>query len=303
MRDDVRGVVAAALVPARREATTAALAAVLESFSAALVSSEELRRVMTDPTIPVAQRRGVATDLLAERGAPDAAAIVAFVVGAERAPELPGALAQVEGLVEEERARAEAGEPSPAEPGANRAAVRDRLRGFVEMTLSRVRDLAAVDEVEDELFRMARLLESHPELEAALTDPEVPLAARQAVLHDLVGGRIRETTEDVLAYTLRAGRLRSLVRTVDWLVELTAEERGRRIAEVRSAVELDEGQRSRLTEALTRAAGREIELRVVVDPGVIGGMAVSVGDTVIDGTVRHRLAQLRDALEAPTTAA
>lgn len=299
----MRGVVAAALVRAGRAGTTAALQDVLESFSAALVRSEELRRALTDPSIPVAQRRGVVSDLLARRGGPEASAVVAYVVGAERAPELPAVLAQVEGLVAEERARAEAGEPAPAEPAANRAAVRDRLRGFVELTLAAVRDLAEVDEVEDELFRMARVVDASPELESALTAPEIPLPPRQSVLHDLVGGKVRQTTEDVLAYTLRAGRLRSLARTIDWLVELTAEERGRRIAEVRTAVDLDEGQRSRLAEALGRATGREVELRVVVDPEVIGGMAVSLGDTVIDGTVRHRLAQLRDALEAPSTAA
>lgn len=299
----MRGVVAAALVRARRAGTLAALSDVLESFSAALVRSEELRRALTDPSIPVAQRRGVVTDLLAQRGGADASPVVSFVVGAERAAELPAVLSQVEGVVAEERARADAGEPAPAEPAANRTAVRDRLRGFVELTLAGVRDLAEVDTVEDELFRLARIFESSPELEAALTAPDLPLPPRQAVLQDLIGGKVRQTTEDVLVYTLRAGRLRSLARTVDWLVELTAEERGRRIAEVRTAVDLDEGQRSRLTEALARAAGREVELRVVVDPAVIGGMSVSLGDTVIDGTVRHRLAQLRDVLEAPTTAA
>jgi F-type H+-transporting ATPase subunit delta len=296
MRDDVRGVVAAALVRARRARTTPALSAVLESFSRALTSSEELRRALTDPSVDVAQRRGVVNDLLRDRGAQDAAAVVTYVVAAERAAELPAVLAQIDELVGEERDLAQRNEPAPAEPPANRAAVRDRMRGFGELTLARVADVAEVDVIEDELFRFARILEGAPELEAALTDPELPLPPRDAVLRELLHGKVRPATEDLLGYQLRAGRVRSLVRAVDWLVELAALERGRRIAEVRTAVDLDGAQRERLAAALGDASGRTVELRVVVDPAVIGGMTVSLGDTVIDGTVRHRLAQLRDAL-------
>jgi ATP synthase F1 delta subunit len=100
---------------------------------------------------------------------------------------------------------------------------------------------------------------------------------------------------------IRAGHLRDLVHTFDWLVQLAAAERGRRIADVRTAVDLDASQRAQLAAALTRTAGRPVEVRVRLDPEVIGGMLVSIGDTVIDGTVRYRLERLRDTL-VPTSA-
>jgi F-type H+-transporting ATPase subunit delta len=68
------------------------------------------------------------------------------------------------------------------------------------------------------------------------------------------------------------------------------------VGEVRTAIPLDDEQRRRLTEALERATGKKIELKVIVDPSVVGGIVARVGDTVIDGSIRHRLEQLREAL-------
>ena len=79
-------------------------------------------------------------------------------------------------------------------------------------------------------------------------------------------------------------------------MQRAAAEREHEVAEVRTAVDLDDEQRRRLTEALERATGKKIELKVIRDPTVIGGVVARVGDTVIDGTVRHRLEQLREAL-------
>jgi F-type H+-transporting ATPase subunit delta len=70
------------------------------------------------------------------------------------------------------------------------------------------------------------------------------------------------------------------------------------VAEIRSAVDLTEDQRSRLAAALEEATGQDVDVRVVVDPTVVGGLVARVGDQVIDGSVRHRLAQLRESLSA-----
>ncbi|MCB1259187.1 MAG: ATP synthase F1 subunit delta, partial [Acidimicrobiales bacterium] len=69
----------------------------------------------------------------------------------------------------------------------------------------------------------------------------------------------------------------------------------RSVAEVRSAVELSEEQRTRLASALSAKLGRDVDVVVVVDPSVVGGLVTQVGDTVIDGSVRTRLAQLKEA--------
>lgn len=95
---------------------------------------------------------------------------------------------------------------------------------------------------------------------------------------------------------MRAGRLRDLVGTFEWLVELAAAERGRRVATVRTAVALRPAEKRRIAAALSRITERDVEVREMIDPTVVGGLLVSVGDLVIDGTVRLRLERLRDVL-------
>jgi|HubBroStandDraft_1064217.scaffolds.fasta_scaffold130879_2 F-type H+-transporting ATPase subunit delta len=296
MRDDVRGYLAAALDQARRAGRLAGLQGGVDAFATALTGSDPLRRALTDSSVPAAQRRAVVLELLADRGSPEVAPVAAYVVTAERAGELPAVMAQVRVQVEDDLERANRGEEPPSEPAGGRAAVRERMEGYADFVFAGVRNMSELDEIEDQLFKVARLVESNRDLDAALGNPEVPLAARRGIVRDLLRGKVRAEAECLLEYLLRAGRVRSLVRTIDWLVELVAVERGRRIAEVRSATDLDAAQRERLAAALVQVAMRPVELRVTVDPSVIGGMVVSLGDTIIDGTVQHRLAQLRDVL-------
>ena len=68
------------------------------------------------------------------------------------------------------------------------------------------------------------------------------------------------------------------------------------MAEVRSAIPLTDDQKSRLADALGQATGKQVEVKVIVDPSIKGGLVAQVGDTVIDGSVRRRLEQLRIAL-------
>jgi F-type H+-transporting ATPase subunit delta len=79
-------------------------------------------------------------------------------------------------------------------------------------------------------------------------------------------------------------------------VALAAERRQAVVAEVRSAVSLDRDHRDRLAAALGKATGKRVELKVVVDPSVVGGVVARVGDQVIDGSVRRRLELARERL-------
>jgi F-type H+-transporting ATPase subunit delta len=79
-------------------------------------------------------------------------------------------------------------------------------------------------------------------------------------------------------------------------VELAAQTREHELAEVRSSVPLDETQQQQLAAALSRATGKRVEVKVVIDPTVLGGVVATIGDTVIDGTVRHRLDQLKETM-------
>lgn len=150
--------------------------------------------------------------------------------------------------------------------------------------------------VADELFAVARAVEANDDLRNALGDPHLPAERRQTIVEDLLGGRASDVTVGLVSMMVGAGRGPELPEIVDHLLELTAAEEGRQVAEVRSAVDLTDEQRDRLAVALRQATGHEVDVRVTVDPTVVGGLVVRVGDQVIDGTVRHRLAQLRESL-------
>ncbi|WCO66431.1 ATP synthase F1 subunit delta [Iamia majanohamensis] len=153
-----------------------------------------------------------------------------------------------------------------------------------------------LDEVEDELFRVARVLEGNDELMETLADPHMEPARRQQVVVDLLGGQAQPTTVNLVGLVVGNDRARDLPAIVDALVGLRAASREAAVAEVRSAIALSDEQTSRLAAALGTATGKNVEVKVIVDPTVQGGLVAQIGDTVIDGSVRRRLEQLRAAL-------
>jgi F-type H+-transporting ATPase subunit delta len=127
----------------------------------------------------------------------------------------------------------------------------------------------------------------------ALTDPHLPASRRQQIVEELLGSRASALTVAIVSMIVGSGRARDLPAIVDALVAKSAAEQHRAVAEVRSAVELTADQQHRLAAAIERATGKQVEVKVVVDPSVLGGAVTTVGDTVIDGSVRTRLDQLK----------
>jgi F-type H+-transporting ATPase subunit delta len=173
---------------------------------------------------------------------------------------------------------------------------KDQIRGYAQAMFSVAEAEDVLDEVEDELFRFARTLEQQHELRDALTDPGLPAERKRALLAEVLGDRTNPVTVNLLGFVIEQGRARELGAIVDELVTVAAERRQSAVAEVRTAVPLDAGHRDRLAEALERATGRKVELKVVVDPTVVGGVVARVGDQVIDGSVRRRLELARERL-------
>jgi F-type H+-transporting ATPase subunit delta len=172
----------------------------------------------------------------------------------------------------------------------------DRTLAYAEALFGVARAEGTLGEVEDELFRFSQTLQGSDELRDALTDPSIPVSRRQQIVEDLLGGRASSTTVALVALVIGTGRSRDLPAIIRQLVEMSAAEANKAVAEVRSAVALTDDQRQRLAKALGEATGRQVEVKVVVDPSVLGGIVSQVGDTVIDGSVRTRLARLRKAL-------
>lgn len=153
-----------------------------------------------------------------------------------------------------------------------------------------------LERVEDELFRFARTLEGNDELRMSLTDATIPAGRRQEVVEQLLGGKASHVTVALLDFVVGAGRARNLPEIIDRMVTRAAEERREAVAEIRTAYPLDDDHRRRLATALGVATGKQVSMKEVIDPSVLGGVVATIGDTVIDGSIRHRLDRLREAL-------
>ena len=172
----------------------------------------------------------------------------------------------------------------------------DRIDGYAAAIFEIARAEGSIDTVENELFQFSQVFQGNEQLREKLTDQSLPVEKRQAIVEDLLGQKASGPTVNLISFIVGSGRARELPEIVNRLVERAASERQREVAEVRSAIMLDDEQRRRLTQALEQATGKQIELKVIQDPAVIGGLVARVGDTVFDGTVRHRLDQLRESI-------
>jgi F-type H+-transporting ATPase subunit delta len=171
-----------------------------------------------------------------------------------------------------------------------------RIEGYARGLFEIARAEGTLDVVENELYRFARSFEGSDALRSALTDEQIPPAKRQAIVEDLLGGKASATTTQLVGMVVGSGRGRDLPAIIDNLVARASSVKEQEVAEVRSAVELTADQQARLAAALTKATGKQLNLKVVVDPSVLGGLVATVGDTVIDGTVRTRIDQLKARL-------
>jgi F-type H+-transporting ATPase subunit delta len=172
----------------------------------------------------------------------------------------------------------------------------ERIEGYARGLFEIARAEGTLDEVEDELFRFARSYESSDALRSTLTDEQIPAAKRLAIVEDLLGGKATSTTTQLISMVIGSGRGRDMPAIVDKLVARASHSKHLEVAEVRTAVALTADQQTRLAAALANATGKQVNLKVVVDPSVLGGVVATVGDTVIDGSVRTRIDQLKARL-------
>jgi F-type H+-transporting ATPase subunit delta len=143
--------------------------------------------------------------------------------------------------------------------------------------------------VEDELFRFGRIVAGDSELARILSDDRAPVEGKTALLDRLVSGRVSPVSEQLLRNSLTVRHVGNAQNRVERLSEAASARRGRSVAHVTSAVPLTAQQEQRLRDVLGRVYGRAIGLQVTVDPGVLGGLVVRVGDEVIDGSIANRL--------------
>jgi len=265
-------------------------------------ANNELTLALNDGSVPTASRRAVLDDLLDGRVLPEVRSLVHQAVTVVPASEVEASfhwLATQLAVVAER-------DPDDAVRRDDlvvlgRLGSRNRVAGYAAAVFEGV-TTPELEEIEDQLFRFARTVEANRALRSALGDRDLPVPVRQGVIADLLGDQVLEATKRLAAFAVRGGRARDIVSTLDALVEDAARARGWRVARVRSADQIDDARRRSLGEALGRLTGGPVELQVTVDPHLLGGVVVQVGDLLVDGSTRHRLDELKEHLLASEAA-
>ncbi len=173
----------------------------------------------------------------------------------------------------------------------------EQVGGYAAALFEVARAEGALPVVEEELFKLSDVLNQSDELRSTLTDANLPAEKRQEIMQDLLAqAKATPITTNLVSMVIGAGHGRDLPAIINNMVERAASSRQHSVAEVRSAIPLDDDQRKRLAAALSKNLGKDVEVKVHVDPSILGGLSARVGDVVIDGTVRHRLDQLKETI-------
>lgn len=153
-----------------------------------------------------------------------------------------------------------------------------------------------LEEVEDELFRFGRIVAAQPRLAELLSDRTSPASQRVELLESVLDGKVSAMTMRLLRHAVRSPRERHLDQLAEQLVALAAIRRDRSVAHVTSPLPLSDEQERRLADTLGRIYRRPVSLQIELDPELLGGLVVRVGDEVINGSVAERLARARQGL-------
>ncbi|GAA1644422.1 F0F1 ATP synthase subunit delta [Georgenia ruanii] len=166
----------------------------------------------------------------------------------------------------------------------------------VESVLAAAQAAGRLADVEDESYRLVRMLADERELRNAVEDRNLPAERRAGLMEAVLNGKVFPETSVLAVRAARSLRRRSVTTALRTVTELAARRRAHMVASVTSAVPLSQEQIDRLAAILRRTYGRDVQVHVGLDPELLGGVRVQVGDDVIDGTLATRLADARRRL-------
>ncbi len=265
----MRGASAGALATLRDEldgalaggADAATIGDELFSVSVLLRREASLRRIATDVSLPGEAKRGLARQVFGDRLDPAAHRLV---------------------------------ESAFAQRWTTSRDLADALEHLSEVAVVKSAG-SDLERLEDEIFGYAQVVQHNPDLRDALSDPARSIDDKAALVEGLLDGKALPATV-TLAKQALAGTYRTVGVALATYQKVAAEVHGQGVATVRVARALSDADEARLGSALSRQYGRDVHLNVVVDPDVIGGIRVEIGDDVIDGTVLSRLDDARRKL-------
>jgi F-type H+-transporting ATPase subunit delta len=223
-----------------------------------LASQPLLRRGLTEPNTSAEQRQSLAAALLQTKLAPDTWTILAAAVG------------------------------QPWDSGADLTAALGTLAVWAWWHVSA--SAKQLDEAREQLSQAAQIVRQHPDLEQTLSDATVPLAARRNLIAGLLSGKVDATTI-ALATAAVDDMGERFDSKIDDFLQIAAEVRARLRAKVTVARPMDADQLTKLKSQLNRIYGRDVDIDLAIDPRILGGVRIEIGDDLIDGTVASRLAE------------
>jgi F-type H+-transporting ATPase subunit delta len=258
----------------------------------------DLLLAVNDGSVPVAARRAVLDHLLTGRARPEVTRLVHQAVTVVPAGEVVTSFRWMGSRLEHLATRGAATSAEPFdEEILGRMGSRNRVSGYAAAVFETL-TVAELEEIEDQLFRFSRTVEADRRLRHALGDRDLPVVVRQEVISSLLEGKVLPATVRLARYAARGGRARDIVSTLDALVDDAAKARGWRVARVQSADQVGEDRRDDLSQALALLTGNPVDLQVTVQPDLLGGVVVQVGDLLVDSSTRHRLDELKEYLHA-----
>lgn len=267
----------------------------LQGFYRLVAGSTDLAWAMQNPETPVPTKRAIIQQLLGRKLSAPVLDLVNFVLESGPPEEFE---ADAAGLAAAAAARRD-GMVLLDDGALGRLGATERLDGYASAVLSSVRGERKLGDIEDELFRFMRIVEGNEDLRVALTTAELPASVRASVVVGLLTRRASQESARMATYAARIGRPRDFPVLLGALIDFVAKEANRRVADVRTAVELSASQRTRLTAALTSFTGYPVDVRATADPELLGGFVANIGDVVIDASLRHRVELAREALLEP----
>jgi len=230
----------------------------LAAIAALLGAEVSLRRLLTDPARPGDERARLVTELLAGKVGENAVELVSGVV------------------------RSRWSQPRDL------ADALDELS--VEAELALAERAGTLDAVEDDLFRFGRILAAEPELAQGLSE-RIPVRQRSGLVDSLLAGKANPSAVRLIQRVVAGPRGTSVLHGVERLSGIASAHRERITALVTAVVPLTEAQRERLTAILARGYGKQIRLNVELDPTLVGGLTIRIGDDIIDGSLAGKLAE------------
>lgn len=275
-------------------------AAEMRSVADLIDANTALTLALDDGAVPVASRRAVLDDLLEGRVRSEVARLVRRTVTVVPAADVTATFRLLAARLAIAATEPDADVPADLGVHLGRMAARNRVAGYAVAVFEEV-TLADLEEIEDQLFRFARTVEANWALRNVLSDRDLPIRTRRGVVTDLLGTKVLPATARLVTYAVAGGRARDFVATLDSLVEDAAMVRGWRVARVHAADVVDDERQRGLGEALGRLTGWPVELQVTLDPRLLGGVVVEVGDLLVDGSARRRLEELRSHLTVTET--